>query len=218
MSVGTAQTTAVRSNPHGALLVSQQIDDVGTHQSVLQTFRLLQLLNDNPFVANLHHQDAVRRTSPHLAVLGQCNGTHLHVAIVRIVRHDVLAVQGNVLPALVLAYHVDTTAICCHPYVALLVLNGLIGGVTAQRVGVVIVVADVDNLVASGCWRNLEQTLVLVAYPVVALLVHRDAVWATDGRSFRVLGDDGLHLHVLVVHEDTAFLVGQQCDATLRIV
>ena len=181
MTIGAAQSAAVGTYPHGALLVGQQVDNVGTHQSVFQSFRHLQLLDGNLLVANLHDQDAVGRARPHLAVLGQCNGAHLEVGTVRIASHDVLVVEGDVASVLVFAHHVDTTAVRRYPDVALLVLYSLVGSIAAQRVGVVVVVADVDDVVAAGSGRYLKESLVLVANPVVALAVHRNAVRTADG-------------------------------------
>ena len=200
------------------MIVAGQTDDVVTHQSFLHLFWSLQGFDYDIVVAYLHDEDAVGSSCPNLTLVVHSNGAHLPIGVVWIVFHHVLGMQGDVASALVLAEHVDTAAIGGHPDVALTVFYGQVGTVGTERVGVFVVMSEVDDVVSASRGRYLVDSVVLVADPVVALCVPRDAVGTAEGLSLGVVCDDGFQVHVTVEYEDLSALVAQQCHVTFLVV
>ena len=78
--------------------------------------------------------------------------------------------------------------------------------------------SEVDDVVSASRGRYLVDSVVLVADPVVALCVPRDAVGTAEGLSLGVVCDDGFQVHVTVEYEDLSALVAQQCHVTFLVV
>ena len=128
----TTQSTAVGSNPHGAMAISSETDNIVTHQALRHVVGHLKGLKDDIVVANLQGENAIGGTCPNLAFFVHCNRAHLAVTIMGIALHDILGVQGDIASVLVFAEHIDTSAISGNTDIALTVLYALIGGIVAK--------------------------------------------------------------------------------------
>ena len=213
-----AQTTAVRTNPHRTLGIASQVDNVVTHQTVLQAIRHLHLLDGDVVVPHLHDKDTVCRSCPHLAVFGYSQCAHLLVSALRIALQRVLRVDSDIFSGFVLAQDVHTAAVCRYPDVAVVVLNGLIGGIAAQRPCVTIRMTEILHVISAAGGRNLKHALVLVAHPVVTLRVHRHTVRAADGRPLGVLGDGTYVVALGVINKNFSALVAEECQVALGVI
>ena len=166
----------------------------------------------------LHDEDTVGTSCPNTSILGKGDGAHFLMDFFGIALHDVLVVQGDVASVLILVKHVDASAIGGYPDVALAVFNSLIGSIGTERVGVFVVVMEIQDGISSiAGGRYFVDAVVFVAYPIVAGFIHRDAVRSADGIAVRVVGNDALGVHLFIIDENLASLVGQQHRLALLV-
>ena len=214
---GTTQSATICAQPHLTIVAWHDKDNVAAPEDMFLLFRIFHPLNYDPIVTHRHDQDAIGGTCPDTSLPIPCHRAYLHIGIAGIAAHHIIGMVGHVFAVFVFDQHVDTSVIGGHPYMTVFIEGCGVGFVRAQRIFVIVVMGEVDDVVTVACMFQIEDTVVLCGEPVVSLVVDTDAVDASKGLAVVVLLDDRLAT-VLGYHQQTAVLVAYQQYLTLLVI